>query len=76
MTNHQRKKVFTITFPKLVNYIQNQTLEVIKNDSDNLQGEGLKIVITSNIIDNYTRLEILLGLKFSGHNITLTEASN
>ena len=42
----------------------------------NLKGEGVKIIIPSNIIDIYTRLEILLGLKLSGHNDTLTEASN
>ena len=42
----------------------------------NLQGEGLKIIIPSNIIDIYTRLEILLGLKLSDHTDTLTEASN
>ena len=42
----------------------------------NLKGEGVKIIIPSNIIDIYTRLEILLGLKLSGHTDTLTEASN
>ena len=42
-----------------------------------LQGRGIeKIIIPSNIIDIYTRLEILLGLKISGHIDTLTEASN
>ena len=35
-----------------------------------------KIIIPSNIIDIYTRLEILLGLRLSGHTDTLTEASN
>ena len=35
-----------------------------------------KIIIPSNIIDIYTRLEILLGLKLSGHSNALTEASN
>ena len=30
----------------------------------------------SNMIDLYTILEILLGLKLSGHTDTLTEASN
>ena len=30
----------------------------------------------SNIIDIYTRLEMLLGMKLSGHTDTLTEASN
>ena len=42
----------------------------------NLQGRGIeKIIIPSNIIDIYTRLEILLGLKLSGHSDTLKEAS-
>ena len=44
--------------------------------SDNLQGEGIKINIPSDITDNWTRLEVLLGLKLSGHTDTLTEASN
>ena len=44
---------------------------------NNLTGHGTeKIVIPSNIIDIYTRPEILLGLKLSGHSDTLTEASN
>ena len=43
----------------------------------NLKGQGIqKIIIPSNIIDIYTRLEILLGLKLSRHTDTLTEASN
>ena len=43
----------------------------------NLKGQqNEKIIIPSNIIDIYTRLEILLGLKLSGHTNTLTEASN
>ena len=42
----------------------------------NLEGQGLKIIIPSNIIDIYTRLEVLLGLKLSGHTDTFTEASN
>ena len=42
----------------------------------NLEGQGVKIIIPSNIIDIYTRLEVLLGLKMSGHTNTLTEASN
>ena len=44
---------------------------------NNLQGRGTaKIIIPSNIIDIYTRLEVLLGLKLSGHTDTLIEASN
>ena len=55
--------------PKTVNEIQNKTFNEI-----DLKGQGLKIIIPSNIIDIYTRLEILLGLKLSGHTDTLTKA--
>ena len=71
----KRKTFFTITLPKLVDEIQNKTIDEIDSSND-LQGEGVKIIIPSNIIDIYTRLEILLGLKLSGHSDTLTEASN
>ena len=59
----------------------------IKNDLDNdvrrilnldikPKGKGIeKIIIPSNIIDIYTRLEILLGLKLIGNSDTPTEAS-
>ena len=67
---------FTETLPKLVEEIQNKTFEEIIDGPGNLEGQGLKIIIPSNIIDIYTRLEILLGLKLSGHIDTLTEASN
>ena len=73
----KRKTFFTKTLPKLIEEIQNKTFEEITLDSDSdLQGEGVKIIIPSNIIDIYTRLEILLGLKLSGHTDTLTEANN
>ena len=72
----KRKTFLTETLPKLVEEIQNRTFEEINVDSDNLQGDGVKIIIPSNVIDIYTRLEILLGLKLSGHGDTLTEASN
>ena len=36
----------------------------------------MKINIPSNISDIYSRLEIFLGLKLSGHTDILTEASN
>ena len=61
--NSKRKIFFTKTLPKLVGEIQNRTFEEITDDSDDLQGEGVKIIIPSNIIDIYTRLEVLLGLK-------------
>ena len=72
----KRKTFFLKKLPKLVEEIQNRTYEEINVDSDDLQGEGVKIIIPSNIIDIYTRLEVLLGLKLSGHTDTLTEASN
>ena len=72
----KRKTFLTITLPKLVEKIQNRTFEEITDESDDLQGEGLKIIFPSNIIDIYTRLEVLLGLKLSGHSDTVTEASN
>ena len=76
--NKSKRKLFlTETLPKLVEEIQNKTFdEITDNSNSDLQGEGVKIIIPSNIIDIYTRLEILLGLKLSGHTDTLTEASN
>ena len=65
-----------INLPREIAKIRNPPLPAIENESDNLQGEGVKIIIPSNIIDIYTRLEVLLGLKLSGHTDTLTEASN
>ena len=72
----KRKTFHTKKLPKLAEEIQNKTFDEINNDSAVLQGEGLKLIMPPNIIDNYTRLEILLGLKLSGHTDTLTEASN
>ena len=71
-----RKTFFTKTLPKLVDHIKNKSFDEITDDSDDLQGEGVKVIIPSNIIDIYTRLETLLGLKLSGHGDTLTETSN
>ena len=58
------------------NELDNDVRKILKLDT-NLKGKGIeKIIIPSNIIDIYTRLEVLLGLKLSGHTDTLTEASN
>ena len=67
---------FTKTPPKLVEKIQSRVFDEIIDDSDDLQGEGVKIIIPSNIIDIYTRLQVVLALKLSGYTDTLTEASN
>ena len=71
-----RMKDALYNLPNEIDKIRNPPLPAIENESDDLQGEGVKIIIPSNIIDIYTRLEILLGLKLSGHTDTLTEASN
>ena len=64
--------------PKTITKIRNPSLPTIENveDSSDLDGEGVKLINPSNIIDIYTRLEVLLGLKLSSHTDTLTEASN
>ena len=62
--------------PREIDKIRNPPITAIENKSDNLEGDGVKIIIPNNIIDIYTRLEVLLGLKLSGHTDTLTEASN
>ena len=75
--NSTRMKDALNNLPRERAKIRNPPLPAIDNESDNLEGEGVqKIIIPSNIIDIYTRLEILLGLKLSGHTDTLTEASN
>ena len=72
----KRKIFLTEKLPKLVEEIQNKTFEEITDNYGDLEGQGVKIIIPSNIIDIYNRLEVLLGLKLSGHTDTLTEASN
>ena len=67
----KRKTFLIITLPKLVHEVQNRTFDEI-----DLGGQGVKIILPSNKVEKYTRLEILLGLKVSGHTDTLTEASN
>ena len=55
--------------------LDDEVRRILKLDKK-LKGGGIeKIIIPSNIIDIYTRLEVLLGLKLSGHTDTLTEAS-
>ena len=62
--------------PKAIAKNRNPPLPAIEDLSVNLKGEGVKIMIPSNVIDIDTRLSILLGFKISGHSYTLTEASN
>ena len=70
--------------PKAIAKIRNPPLAPIEKIEDsyedvsnNLEGQGVEKTITPpNIIDNYTRLEILVGLKSSGQTSFLPEASN
>ena len=84
--NDKGREIFTIIPESLIleNYKplrgesksnrRKQSKNFLKNC--NLQGDGVKIIIPSNIIDIDTKLEVLLGLKISGHTDTLTDASN
>ena len=72
-----RTKDALYNLPKAIGKIQNPPLPSIEKVSDfDLEGQGAKITIPSNIIDIYTRLAKLLGLNLTGHTDTLTEASN
>ena len=62
------------TLPKRVVIIESDIQE--EDESDGLQGEGLKIIFPFSIFDIWTRSEFLLGLKLSGHTDTLTDAGN
>ena len=70
------------TIPKVKQKIRNPPLPANENvesheeEFDCLEGQGVKFIILFHIKDIYTRLEVLLGLKISGHTNTLTEASN
>ena len=75
-----RMKDVTNEFPKAITKFSKPPLSIPTNEnegeSDGLQGETMETIIPSNIIDIYTRLEILLGLNRSGETYNLTEASN
>ena len=72
-----RTKDALYDLPKAIDKIRRPPLPTIENveDSSDL-GVGIKIIIPNNIVEIYTRLEVLLGLKLSGHTDTVTEASN
>ena len=74
-----RMKDALYILPKAIAKVRKPTLapiESIEDVSDDLQGEGVKTIIPSNITVIYAKIEILLGLKLSGPTDTLTEASN
>ena len=57
----KREKIATKTHPNKVEKIQNQSFTENVDESDDLKGEGVKIIIPSNMIKIWTRLEIPLG---------------
>ena len=58
------------------NNLDNDQRKLLNLDT-NFKGRGIeKLIIPANIIDIYTRLEMFLGLRLSGHTKTFTEASN
>ena len=77
----QREKLARLTdvtddLPKAIEKILDPLLSLpaieIEEESNDLEGEGRKIMIPSNIIDVWNRFEVLLGVKPSGHTNTLT----
>ena len=66
-----RKTFLTVPLPDVCEETQNKTFNEI-----DLEGQGVKFIIPTKLFDIYSRLEILLGLKASGHIDTLKEASN
>ena len=62
---------------RYIKYDLDNDVSRVLNLDTKLIGRGVEIIISpSNIIDIYTRLEVLLGVKLSGHTNTLTEANN
>ena len=53
-----------------------ETRFVGQNEPDDLEGQEVKVFVPSNSFYIFTRLEILLGVKLSGHTDTLTLHSN
>ena len=66
-TDHlTEKNFFTKELPKKVSEIHNVKFDENADDSDDLQREGVKIIIPSIKIDIYTRLEIFTRTKIIG----------
>ena len=75
------KDIFFVGLQKKNPEIKSRNGKVLEdsyeNGCDDLEGQGNEnIIIPSNIIDIYTRREVLLGLNLSGHPNTLSKASN
>ena len=79
-TNYYNRKPTKRRMSGRDRYIKNDlgnNVKRILNLDKKLKGRGIEnTFIPSNISDIYTRVEILLGSKLSGHTDTLTENSN
>ena len=79
-SNSKRTKSIKKDLNKRVSKIRKPRLALPTDENeetpDDLQGDGMKIIIPSKNSDVYTRLEVLLELKLSGHTDTLIETSN
>ena len=78
--NIREKKIEPLTIKKstkdLLRRVAKKSRLIDAEASDELQDEGKKIIIAFKIIDIWTRLEVFLRRKLSGHTIILTQASN
>ena len=73
---YQQKDVYQVVMDLKKNNLDNGVRRIF-NSNTKLSGREIeKIISPFNINDIYSRLEILLCLKLSGHTDTLTEASN
>ena len=73
--NHwNAKNILLFDLPEKIADIESQIID--KEESDVSEGQGLKVIITSNIIDIYTRKKVSLGKNLYGHTDKLTKASN
>ena len=72
-----RRRDVLYSLPKPIAKVRKTPLPSIEEISDDdLKGREVKKTIPSNKTDIYTRLELSLGVKLSGHTDTLTEACN
>ena len=77
--NSARMKAALYNLPKALDKTRNPplpTIEDIEDTTYDLEGRGVKTIIPSNVIDIYTRREVILGLKLLSHTDTRTGASN
>ena len=66
--NSERKYLILGDLPKEVLGIESRN--VSEDDSSDVPGKGMKLIISSNIFDIWTRFEVLIRLNFSGHSLT------